>query len=558
MAQHIMNNPIVPGFYPDPSICRVGDDYYLINSSFALYPGIPVFHSRDLVNWKHICNALDRPMQHYVVGTSPSGGIMAPTIRYHDGVYYIIVANFHAGGNLMITATDPAGPWSDPYYLPDVPGIDASIFFDDDGKCYAQGTGSFDEDGHLVTNVAFGSPEMRRLKRGIWVCEFDVKTMKTVSEKKYVWSCALTGASSPEAPHIYKKDGWYYLIIAEGGTEHFHAVTVARCREVMGLYEPFKANPVLTHRHLGYDYPIANVGHADLVELPNGKWYAVMLGSRFLDGYHKNLGRETYICPVEWQDEWPVFCPMTGKVELSYPAPESLPWTPVPAEASFDDFEGDHLGLYWCTIGTPDPMFYSVGDSKLSLDLNPRAITDKPYKMDISHSGKVPQVPLLSFVGRRQRNFNFDFTAKMNFAPKANGETAGLLITHVNNHFFIELCMENDRRILRVRQQKSTSYGSFLSRDQRIETEIFDLAGTDWNADSIVLRISERDCDYSFYYGESADTLKPLFVGGDARMMNVPVDGGMVGALVGMYASANGGTSDNKAHFEWSEYVDLG
>ena len=264
MIEKTFQNPIIPGFYPDPSILRVEDDYYLINSSFGLFPGIPVFHSKDLVNWEQIGNALDRVGQHFVPGDSVNGSVMAPTIRYHEGTYYIIVANFSVGGNLMITAKDPAGPWSDPVYLEDIPGIDASIFFDDDGKCYAQGTGSFNDDLELLPEMVFQG------RRGIWVCEFDVKTMKAAGPKKFVWDCALNNASSPEAPHLYKKDGWYYLIIAEGGTEHYHAVTVARSREVMGRYEGFKGNPVLTHRHLGYDYPLANVGHADIVQLPDG------------------------------------------------------------------------------------------------------------------------------------------------------------------------------------------------------------------------------------------------------------------------------------------------
>ena len=547
MADKVFHNPIIPGFYPDPSILRVGDDYYLIQSSFGLFPGIPVFHSKDLVHWEQIGNALDRVSQHYVPGDSVNGSVMAPTLRYHDGIYYIMVMNFSIGGNIMITAKDPAGPWSDPIFLPDIPGIDASFFFDEDGKCYAQGTGSFDENLQLQEGWGFKGI------RGIWVCEFDIQTMKAVSPKKYVWNCALNGASSPEAPHLYKKDGWYYLIIAEGGTEHFHSVTVARSREVMGRYEGFKGNPVLTHRHLGYDYPLANVGHADIVELPDGSFYGVALASRFLDGYHKNLGRETVLFPVIWQDGWPVFCPMTGKVELSYPAPECLPWTPTEPEASFDDFDEEKLRMYWVTIGTPDPCFYELRDSRLVLSLNPRSVTDEPYPMRIGATEKA-DIPRLSYVARRQRSFSFDFTAGMEFEPQEEGESAGILLDHNQNDYVIEYGMFGGRKVIRVSEILIRTTGSFLENNLEMKNEISVLLETPWEGKNTVLRLSERKNDILFSCGKDRDHLNELLVKGDARRLNPPVDGGMVGAIIGVYATGSGKESKNRAAFDWTEY----
>ena len=552
MSERIIRNPIIPGFYPDPSILRVGDDYYIINSSFGLYPGIPVFHSRDLAHWEQIGNALERVDQHYVSGGGVSGAVMAPTLRYHDGTYYIIVANFDAGGNIMITASNPADPWSDPVYLEDIPGIDASIFFDDDGRCYAQGTGSFDDDLNLLPGMAFGG------NRGIWVCEFDVKTMRAVSEKKYVWNCALHDALAPEAPHLYKKDGWYYLIIAEGGTEHYHAVTVARCREVMGRYEGFKGNPILTHRHLGYDYPLANVGHADMVELPDGSWYGVALASRFLDGYHKNLGRETVIFPIAWEEDWPVFCPGTGKVELSYPAPASLPWTPVRPEASFDDFDSDKLAMYWTLIGTPDPCCYSIGSGKLVLKLFKRSVFDEPLPRRIFRKpGEKANIDLQSCVLRRQRSFAFNFTAAMEFSPVAEGESAGVLLDHANQDYLLEYGRFDGKNILRVSEVLLHTEGNFLSGDFREEKIITRLIEIPWDEKETVLRLSERENDILFSYGTDAENLTTLPVAGDARRLNPPVNGGMVGAMVGVYASGNGKESENIASFDWTEYIDL-
>ena len=549
MSNRTFSNPVIPGFYPDPSIIRVEDDFYLINSSFGLFPGVPVFHSKDLVNWEQIGNALDRVGQHFVPGDSISGAVMAPTIRYHDGVFYIIVANFAVGGNIMITATDPAGPWSDPVFLDDIPGIDASIFFDDDGKCYAQGTGNFDENGDLIAGMNFSG------RRGIWVCEFDVKTMKAVSPKKFVWDSALRGALSPEAPHLYKKDGWYYLLIAEGGTEHFHAVTVARCKEVMGLYEGFAGNPVLSHRQLGYDYPIANIGHADIVELKDGSWYGVALGSRFLEGYHKNLGRETCLFPIEWQEDWPVFCPGTGKVELTYPVPASLPWTPVDPEAAFDDFEGDVLAPYWCMIGTPDPKFYSLKNSQLKLKMNPRSVNDPPYPGFFDPKG--PKIRQLSYICRRQRSFSFDFTASMDFVPKKEGESAGILLDHAGSDYLLEYGLFDEEKKVRVTEVQIIVSGSYATMDIRSEKVSRVIAEAPWDAENTVFRLSERENDLFFCYGTAADKLTKINVTGDARRLNPPVTGGMVGAVVGIYASSAGEASENSAAFNWTEYRDL-
>ena len=275
-----IKNPIIPGFYPDPTICRVGEDYYLACSSFELCPGIPIFHSRDLVNWEQICNAMTPANGFHVDKNCMDGGVMAPTLRYCNGIFYIINANFSDKGNYIVTATDPAGPWSEPHWLTDVPGIDASIFFDDDGTCYVLGTGNVWDNGAGV------------MERGIWMAKYDIENFCMLEDPVTIFNSALRVGSAPEAPHLYHIGDYYHLIIAEGGTEHYHAVMHARSKDIYGFYEGNPANPVLTHRHMGYGCPIGNVGHADLVELPDGSWYAVMLASRLIDGVSKNLGRQ--------------------------------------------------------------------------------------------------------------------------------------------------------------------------------------------------------------------------------------------------------------------------
>ncbi|KAI9252954.1 glycosyl hydrolase [Phascolomyces articulosus] len=291
-------NPIIPGFNPDPSICRVGNDYYLVTSTFQFFPAIPIYHSQDLVNWTQIGNVLDRPEQIPDLDkTLINGGIWAPTIRYHKGTYYVITTNvfvdkphldFTRWRNFFVTAKDPAGPWSNPIFF-DYPGYDTSFFFDDekDGQVYVQG--SF----------------YHRIRKEISQSKIDIETGET-SPPHRIWSG--TGEKAPEAPHILYRDGWYYLIIAEGGTEFGHRVTMARSKSVDSdehEWEPCPANPIITH----FDLPnelVQCVGHADLFQDPKGQWYMVLLASRAYDGEHFPMGRETFLVPVNWDGDWPL------------------------------------------------------------------------------------------------------------------------------------------------------------------------------------------------------------------------------------------------------------
>ncbi len=233
-------NPILSGFYPDPSICRVGNDFYLVNSTFQYFPGIPIHHSKDLIHWEQIGNCIDRSTQMNLNKTGFTGGLYAPTIRYHKGLFYMINTNVSHGGNYYVTAMDPAGPWSDPIWV-NQGGIDPELFFDDDGKCYFMST-----------------------DQQIKLREIDVKTGKFIGDQKRIWEG--TGGRYPEGPHLYKKDGYYYLMIAEGGTEYGHKVTIARSHFIDGPYESNPANPILTHQcELGQSSSIQGTGHADLV-----------------------------------------------------------------------------------------------------------------------------------------------------------------------------------------------------------------------------------------------------------------------------------------------------
>jgi len=306
-AQISLRNPILPGFYPDPAICKVGTDYYLVTSTFVYFPGIPILHSKDLKNWKQIGSAISRPSQMNFLGDQTSRGLFAPAINYHNGLFYITCTNIDKGGNFVITAKNPAGPWSDPVYLKEVRGIDPSLFFDGD-KAYVVYNSDPPENKPLYSG-----------HRSVKVFELDPATLKVVGEEKIVVNGGVDIRKKPvwiEAPHIYKRGRYFYLMAAEGGTSVNHSEVIFRSEDVRGPYVPYEKNPILTQRHLDpkRQNPISSVGHADLVEGPDGNTYAVFLGVRPYEWDFYNTGRETFIAPVKWVDGWPVINPdHTGK-----------------------------------------------------------------------------------------------------------------------------------------------------------------------------------------------------------------------------------------------------
>jgi xylan 1,4-beta-xylosidase len=509
------NNPILPGFYPDPSICRVEEDYYLVVSSFAYYPGVPIFHSRDLVNWVQIGHVLDRPSQLALDGQGQSKGIFAPTIRCHDGVFYMITTNVGKGGNFLVTATDPAGPWSDPYYLK-TPGIDPSLFFDDDGKVYYVGTRPAPEGEKY-----FGNWE-------VWLQEFDLSTMTVIGEAYSLWRGALRDAVWPEGPHIYKVQDRYYLLIAEGGTGHEHGVSIARSEVVTGPYVSNSGNPILTHRHLGKDYPVVNVGHCDLVETQNGDWWSIGLASRIYGGYYRNLGRETFLLPVSWEDGWPIMSPGSGKLEMTYPMPD-LPEIKTHIPSACDHFDTEQLAYSWCLLRTPREAFYSLIERPgyLSLKLRPERITELANP---------------SFVGRRQQHIHFAASTLMEFTPQHEGEVAGIVLLQSNEYHFSFVCSRKGNEHV-IRLLKCVGGEEQVLKELQIELS------------RIYLRVEAHGQDYSFYYGPNSASYMALIENVDGRILSTDVAGGFVGTVMGLYASSNAVKSNNSAYFDWFEYV---
>lgn len=542
-----INNPIVSGFYPDPSVCRVDDDYYMVCSSFELYPGLPLFHSRDLANWHCIGHALTLDNGFHVHGNVLAGGVMAPTIRYHEGTFYIINANFGDKGNFIISAKDPKGPWSQPVWLEEIKDIDASLFFDIDGKSY------------IVYPSNVKGQENKGLfhkERGIFLVEFDLKTMRTVGEAVQIWDSALRDASAPEAPHLYHIDAYYYLVIAEGGTEHYHAVTVARSKSLFAWYEGNPANPVMTHRHMGFDCPVANVGHADLVDTSKGEWYAVMLASRQIEGQYKNLGRETFICPVKWERDWPVFSPETGKVENSYPLPQGVQWMSWDVKAEKDDFDEPVPDEHWCFWGTPYQDFWRIEDSRLYLKCLPRPV-DRPITPVIIGKPNYSQNDCLSILFRRQTDVDFEASCSMVFKPVGHA-SAGLIIMQATNH---QIRVEK-RTVNGVDRMSLILVTTEMNGPPHVpgfesKTVIEELFGVDYEQEECVIRLTVTGQEYKFYLGKDEENLS-FFASTSGTLINPEIVGGMVGTMIGVYATGNGNEYDIEASFDWFSYRPTG
>ena len=336
----LLLNPILPGFHPDPSVVAVGEDYYLVNSSFHYFPGVPIYHSRDLQNWEQIGNVLDRPSQLPLKEATSWLGIYAPTLRYHDGTFYLITTNVGNGGNFMVTSRDPSGPWSDPVWL-EQQGIDPSLYFEE-GKCF------------MVSNPG----------GVITLCEIDPSTGATLSPSKALWTG--TGGRFPEGPHIYKHDGWYYLLISEGGTELAHRLTVARSRDIYGPYESNPANPIFTHcSAAGQESNIQGTGHADFFQAADGSWWTVFLAYRRFGGDYHHLGRETFLAPVTWSGGWPVVNdgqPVAEQMTVTMPA-EPAPRASRDRHYTFDGV----LGPEWMHIQEPLASNYDFAGGRLVL-----------------------------------------------------------------------------------------------------------------------------------------------------------------------------------------------
>ncbi len=509
------NNPILSGYHPDPSICRVGEDYYLVNSSFEWFPAIPIYHSRDLVNWELIgYGGTDPERVNLKDNLRCNGGIYACTIRYHEGLFYIITTNIDGNGNFYITASDPAGEWSEPVEL-NCPGIDPSLFWDEDGKCYYVGHGN-------ITGV-----ESWNMQQGAWLQELDTKAGKLVGERVQLTHGHANNAQWAEGPHIYKYEGKYILTVAEGGTGHNHSITQFTADNIYGPYTANMINPVITHRHLGQNYPIVAVGHSDIVQTQNGEWWMVALGIRNFKDNKKYLARETFLVPMKWEynGEEPgiVVNEGVGKIEECMVRPD-LPWSPVEKLPARDEFEGESLRLDWNMLRSPQEKWYSLEGGLLTLKLR---------------EGRAQDLTNSSLLAQRIDAIHFSASTQMELKSKKSNEAAGLVLFR-DDASFMTFMKEGEQMVVRRVFNGEESVVARCAAPKKGKVVLSMVS------DGESVHFSFEDAQGNVTKMEGAVALEVI---SDMR-----VGSQFNGPMVGVYATSNGEKSKATAAFDWFEY----
>lgn len=485
-------NPILPGFYPDPSVCVVNDAFYLVNSSFEYFPGVPIWKSTDLIHWQQIGHCLTRNSQLELHGVSPSAGIFAPTIRFHNGLFYMVTTNVSKGGNFYVTAKNPTDEWSEPIFV-DQGGIDPTLFWDND-------------------NVYF----LSTANNEILLSEINILTGKRLTEPRRIWYG--TGGRYPEGPHIYKKDGYYYLLIAEGGTEYDHKVTIARSKFIDGPYESNPANPILTHANAtGQHNAIQGLGHADFVEAPNGSWWAVFLGFRPQVGKNHLLGRETFLAPVQWPTgAWPVIN-QTGTVSLNMQC-ETLKLDTFPAKPTIDNFDPPILAFHWNFLRNPITENYSLVKRKGFLQMLGSEVT--------LNENASP-----TFVGRRQQAINFE--ASTLFESKTTASTESGLTVYMNPQNHYDVFVSGNTLSVRCK------LGNLNVIVKKVNIE----------KSKIFIKVIGASQYYTFLYSLDGKSFKELCKL-DTRYLSSECAGGFTGIYIGLYVSGKKAIGS----FDWFNY----
>ncbi|WP_248926895.1 glycoside hydrolase family 43 protein [Paenibacillus hamazuiensis] len=499
------NNPILPGFHPDPSIVRAKEDYYLVNSTFQFFPGIVISHSKDLVHWEYIGHALTRSEDLPLRDLPDSFGIWAPDISYHDGTYYIFATlRLHGMGrqNIMVKSRTPEGSYSRPVVLNEK-GLDPSHFVDVDGTHY----------------MVYGGG-------GAWIQRLSEDCERAVGEPVLLWPG--TGRHSPEGPHLLYKDGYYYVILAEGGTEYGHCITVARSSSLFGEYEPCPFNPV--HTQNDPKAAIQRAGHGKLVQTQNGEWWIVHLGGRPLNGGFCTLGRETFLEPVQWtEDGWFRVNEGNGPSETQRaPMLQTVPY----GEPAIDDFDDARLPFHWQFARNPYDENWSL--------------TERPGHVRIwTADADLDSIDAQNVLVRRERHHKYTASLKVEFEPRHNGEQAGL-VCYYDSRCFIKLAlMYDDGLKIRLIENRARTISTVS------EQFLPELAGP------VYLKVvTEREAR-TFYYSTDEREWHPVGRIDDATFLS---DEGtrekkaFTGTMVGLYAGSGGSGRRIHADFDWFRY----
>ncbi len=488
----IYNNPVIKGFYPDPSVCRAGDTYYLVCSSFQFFPGVPLFESKDLINWTQIGHCLTRNSQVQLGEVGSSGGVFAPTIRYNDGRFYMTTTNDSLRQNFYVWTDDIYGEWSEPIFV-DQGGIDPDLYFED-GRAYFMSNGQ-DDNG-------IG---------GVVQCEIDIATGQKLSPSRTIWQG--TGGRYLESPHMYLINRRYYLMAAEGGTEYGHMVVYARGEQLSGPFESYLHNPVLTNRNLG-GYELQGVGHGDLIQDPEGSWWMLHLGfrqtGRWLTFHH--LGREVFLTPVTF-DEKGWFTAGHNGTTLSSFETDRFPEGTVQEDKKSYTFGNTDWNLDWCYLRHPATDNYVL----------------EPEKATLTGTGVTLDVPASpTFIGIRQRDFDAVISCKVKLS--GSGEAGLTLYMDELHHYDLAVVQDQDgcRVIerLNIGDVKSVEHTAKLNDQQE--------------ATLIIKSAPER---YSFFLQQADGVELPLGTA-HTKYLSSEVAGGFTGVLIGLYACGEGATAE--------------
>lgn len=477
-------NPVIKGFYPDPSVCFAEGKFYMVCSSFQYFPGVPLFESDDLVNWTQIGHVLTRKDQVMLEKINSSGGVFAPTIRYNGGRFYMVTTNDTTHQNFYVYTDDIHGEWSDPVYV-DQGGIDPSLFFEN-GRCYFMSNGSDDEG-----------------RGGVVQCEIDIETGEKLSPSRCIWQGS--GGRYLESPHLYKIGDYYYLMAAEGGTEYGHMITYARGKSVWGEFEGYPGNPVLTNRNKA-PYIIQGIGHGDLIRDKNGGWHILCLGFRQIhiwQPYH-NLGREVFLIPVRFSEDGWFTAGKDGTADEVYELEGDL----VQHEKKLYTFENTESSVDWCFIRHPETEnyllernMYTLKGSEVTLD-----DTDSP-----------------TFIGIRQRDFNFELSVDVTTHGCEGGVT-------------MYMC-ETEHYEAAVRKSESESGFEAVCR-LNIGTIRHLQAAVPVSSDKVSLIVRGSNYCYNFYVKDGDN--ETYLGSGSTKYLSSEVAGGFTGVVMGLYAIGEG------------------
>ncbi|MBW8200427.1 glycoside hydrolase family 43 protein [Flagellimonas abyssi] len=513
-------NPILQGCYPDPAITRKGDDYYLVCSSFAMFPGVPIFHSKDLVNWTQIGHVLDRVSQLDVHDTGISQGVYAPGITYNpnNDTFYMITTAFAGGsGNIVVKTKDPMQGWSDPYHLK-FNGIDPSLFFDDDGKAYVVHNDAPDRGKELYNG-----------HRVIKIWEYDVEKDQIIEgTDKIIVDGGVDISEKPiwiEAPHLYKKDGKYYLMCAEGGTGGWHSEVIFMSDSPKGPFVPAPSNPILTQRYFPKEREnkVDWAGHADLVLGPDDKYYGVFLAVRPNEENRVNTGRETFILPVDWSGTYPVFenglIPMEPKLKMPEGVENKMGQEGFFPNGNFtytEDFSSEKLDYRW--IGLRGPREAFMEQTKNGLEIT-------PFETNIK------EVKPTSTLFYRQQHRTFSFTTILNYKPKSEKDLAGVvaLQNEGSNYVFGLTKKDNDYYLVLEKNKWPRRQGEIIS--EVLASTKIDLSGP------IELKIAAEGDKYTFSFSTDGSSFENLSGTVSGDILSTDVAGGFTGALLGLYAT---------------------